>query len=52
MFYLTEEADIWWNIVMDRLLGPEFTWSKFLKELRAKFTQLQFNDRNKMNLWN
>ena len=36
-FYLTREADIWWNTVKDRLLGPEFTWNKFLEELRAKF---------------
>jgi len=35
-FYLTGEASIWWNNIKDRLLGPKFTWSKFLKELRAK----------------
>ena len=36
-YYLTGEADIWWNTVKDKLVGPEFTWSKFLVELRAKF---------------
>jgi len=34
---LIGEADIWWNTVKDKLLGPEFTWSKFLGELREKF---------------
>jgi len=28
-FYLTKEAHIWWNTVKDRLLGFDFTWSKF-----------------------
>jgi len=37
MFYLTGEADIWSNTVRDRLLGPEFTWSKFREEIRGKF---------------
>jgi len=37
MFYITGEVDIWWNTVKDKLLGPEFTWSEFLEELRAKF---------------
>ena len=36
-YYLTSEADIWWNIVTDKLVGPDFTWNKFLSELRAKF---------------
>jgi len=36
-FYLTEEVDIWWNTVKDRLLVPKFTWNKFLEELRVKF---------------
>jgi len=36
-YYLTGEADIWWNTVKDKLVWPEFTWSKFLEELRAKF---------------
>jgi len=36
-FYLTEEVDILWNNVQDGLLGPEFTWNKFLEELRVKF---------------
>lgn len=36
-FCLTGEADIWWNTMKDRLLGPEFTWNKFLEELGAKF---------------
>ena len=29
-YYLTGETDIWWNTVKDKLVGPEFTWSKFL----------------------
>ena len=37
MFYLIKEDDIWWSIVKDRLAGPKFAWSKFLKEQRAKF---------------
>ena len=36
-YYLIGEADIWWNTVKDKLVGPKFTWSKFLGELRAKF---------------
>ena len=26
-FYLTGETNIWWNIVKNRLLGPNFTSS-------------------------
>jgi len=37
MYYLTGEADIWWNTVKSRIVRPEFTWSKFLKELKVKF---------------
>ena len=37
MHYLIGEANIWWNTIKDRLIGPEFNWSKFLDELRAKF---------------
>jgi len=29
--------DNWWNTIKDKLVGPEFTWSKFLSELSAKF---------------
>ena len=36
-YYLTGEADIWWNTVKGRLIGPEFTWSRLLGEFRAKF---------------
>jgi len=36
-YYLTGEADIWWNTVKGRLVGLEFIWSKFLDELRLKF---------------
>jgi len=36
-FYLTGNADIWQNTMKDKLLWPEFTWSKFMEELRAKF---------------
>ena len=39
-YYLTGEADIWWNTVKDKLVGPEFTWNKFLSELREKFYPL------------
>jgi len=37
MHYLSDEAGICWNTVKCRLVGPEFTWSKFLDELRGKF---------------
>ena len=37
IFYLTQEVDFWWTTIKDRLLGPDFTWSRFLDELRAKF---------------
>ena len=48
---MTEEVDFWWNTVKDRLLGPDFTWSRFLEELKmsgsmtvmqyaSKFTEL------------
>jgi len=33
IFHLTSETDIWWNIVKNRLLGPDFTSSRFLEEL-------------------
>ena len=36
-FYLTRKADIWRSTVKNRFVGPEFIWSKFLQELRAKF---------------
>ena len=26
-----------WNTIKDKLVGPKFTWNKFLSELRAKF---------------
>ena len=32
-FYVTGETDIQWSIVKNRLLGPDFTSSRFLKEL-------------------
>ena len=34
-FYESREADIWWNTTKDKCQEPEFTWSKFLEELRA-----------------
>jgi len=43
-YYLTGEADIWWNTVEDRLLRPKFTWSKFLGELWQNFIQLWSKD--------
>jgi len=33
IFHLTGETDIWWNIVKNRLPGPDFTSSRFLEEL-------------------
>jgi len=39
--YVTGKADICWNTVKDNLLGPEFTWSKFLEEMRSKFYPVQ-----------
>jgi len=39
-YYLTGEADIWWNTIKDKLVGPEFSWSKFLSELRENFHQI------------
>jgi len=33
IFHLTGETDTWWNIVKNRLLGPDFTSSRFLEEL-------------------
>ena len=32
-FHLTGETDIWGNIVTNRLLGHDFIWSRFVKEL-------------------
>jgi len=34
---LTGKTDIWRNTVKDKLVGPKFTCSKFLVELRVKF---------------
>jgi len=36
-YYLSGKDDIWWNTVKGRLVGPEFTCSKFLGEFRIKF---------------
>ena len=36
-YYLTGKVDIWWNTIKDKFVRPEFTWSKFLDELKAKF---------------
>ena len=33
IFHLTSETDIWWNIVKNRLLGPDFTSNRFPEEL-------------------
>jgi len=32
-FYLTGETNIWWNTVKNRLLGPDFTWSRFVEAI-------------------
>jgi len=52
-FFLIREADIWWNTIKDKLLGPKFTWNKFLEELRAKFylvTVQRHKEKNFMEL--
>jgi len=36
-YYLTDEVDIWCNTIKDKLIGPKFTWNKFLRELTEKF---------------
>ena len=36
-FNLSRDIDIWWGTVKDRLVGPEFTRSKFPGEPGAKF---------------
>jgi len=36
-YCLSGTNDIWSNIVKGGLVGPEFTWNKFLAELRTKF---------------
>jgi len=33
IFYLTGETDIWWSTLSNRLLGHDFIWSRFVKEL-------------------
>ena len=33
IFHQTGETDIWWNIVENRLLGTNFTSSRFVEEL-------------------
>jgi len=33
IFHLTSETNIWWNIIKNRLLGPDFTSSRFSEEL-------------------
>ena len=32
-FYLTGETDIWWNNIKIKLLGPDFTWSRFVERI-------------------
>ena len=49
-YYLLGEVGIWWNTMKDKLLGPKFTSSKFLAELRANFTQLWCNGKRRRNL--
>jgi len=36
-FYLSGEADKPWNTIKDKCQGLEFTWGKFVGELRANF---------------
>jgi len=33
IFYLTGETDIWWNTVKNKLLEPDFTWSRFVERI-------------------
>ena len=47
--YFPGEAEIWWNTMKDKFTGPEFTWNKFLGELRANFFLLRFNNKRKRN---
>ena len=49
-FYLPGEADIYWNTINGRLLGLEFSWNKFLDELKAKFYQLWFKAKRRKSL--
>ena len=43
-FDLTEEVNFWWNTVKDSLVGPYFTWSRFLEELKmsGSMTAMQY----------
>jgi len=36
-FYLMGKTNIWWSTIKDRQSGPDFTWNKFMKEMRVKF---------------
>jgi len=49
-YYLTGEADIWWNTVKDKLIGSKFTWNKFPGELSAKFYPVVSKDKRKKSL--
>ena len=51
-FYLTEEADIWWNTVRDRFTRPELTWSKFLEKLRVNSSPSRFNAKKRRSFLN
>jgi len=43
-FYLTEEVDFSWKTVKNRLLEPDFLWSRFLEELKMSggMTMMQY----------
>ena len=51
MYYLTGEADIWWNTIKGRLVGPKFTWSKFLNELRANVCLVVVQRQKEKEFW-
>jgi len=46
-FCLTEELDFWWKTVKGRPLGHNFTWSRFLEELkmRSSMTVIQYTSK-------
>jgi len=50
-YYLTGEADICWNTIKDKLVGPEFTWSKLLSELSIKFYSVVVQRKKRKSLW-
>jgi len=50
-FYLTGEADIWWNTVRYKWQGSELTWAMFLDKLRGLCYPITTSGSRKKNLW-